>query len=150
VLEYFEAAGGAMAQFSFAPTNEPPPPSIPFTAQYFDNRDLAGTPVLTRTDERVDYQWGAHAPDPTLPADGFSARWTRTAHCEAGTYRFTATGDDGIRVLVDGVVVVDGWRYQSPTTYTADVTLTAGDHQVVVEYFEHTGDATAQFTEARL
>ena len=60
------------------------------------------------------------------------------------------TGDDGIRVRVDGDVVVNGWFYQAPTTYTADVPLTAGEHTVVVEYFEHTGGATAVFSEARL
>jgi glucose/arabinose dehydrogenase len=150
VLEYFEAGGGATAQFSFAPTNEPPPPPAhPFTAEYFANTDLAGPPAVTRSDERIDFQWGGGAPDPALPADLFSARWTRTAVYEAGTYRFTVVGDDGIRVLVDGVVVINGWYYQGPTTYTADVPLTAGDHTVVVEYFEHTGGATAQFTEAR-
>ena len=46
------------------------------------------------------------------------------------------TGDDGIRVLVDGVPVIDGWFYQPPTTYTADIPLSEGQHTVVVEYFE--------------
>ena len=78
-------------------------------------------------DERIDFQWGGAAPDPALPNDSFSARWTRTTTYEAGTYRFTVTGDDGIRVRVDGDVVVNGWFYQAPTTYTADVPLTAGE-----------------------
>ena len=60
------------------------------------------------------------------------------------------TGDDGIRVLVDGTPVVDGWFYQAPTTYTADVALSAGEHTVVVEYFEHTGGAVARFSETKL
>jgi hypothetical protein len=149
VLEYFESGGGAMAQFSYAPADEPPPPVVPFTAEYFDNPDLTGTPVVTRSDERIDFHWGGSAPHAALPADRYSARWTRTATYEAGTYRFTATGDDGIRVLIDGAVVLNGWFYQAPTTYTTDVPLSAGEHTVVVEYFEHTGDATAQFTEAR-
>ena len=60
------------------------------------------------------------------------------------------TGDDGIRVLVDGTQVIDGWFYQAPTTYTADVPLSEGQHTVVVEYFEHTGGAVAKFSEAKL
>ena len=151
VLEYFESGGGAMAKFTFAPTDEPPPRAdTPFAAEYFANPDLAGTPALTRSDARVDFQWGSAAPDPALPADLFSARWTRTQTYEAGTYRMSVTGDDGIRVLVDGAVVIDGWRYQPPTSYTTDVPLAAGDHTVVVEYFEFTGGATAQFTETRM
>ena len=68
----------------------------------------------------------------------------------AGTYRFSVTGDDGIRMLVDGTPLVDGWFYQAPTTYTADVPLSEGEHTVVVEYFEHTGGAVARFSELKL
>ena len=60
------------------------------------------------------------------------------------------TGDDGIRVLVDGTPVIDGWFYQAPTTYTADVALSEGEHTVVVEYFEQTGGAVARFSETKL
>ena len=60
------------------------------------------------------------------------------------------TGDDGIRVLLDGTPVVDGWFYQAPTTYTADVPLLEGEHTVVVEYFEWTVGAVARFSETKL
>ena len=53
-------------------------------------------------------------------------------------------------MLVDGALVVDGWFYQAPTTYTADVPLAEGQHTVVVEYFEHTGGAVARFSETKL
>ena len=106
--------------------------------------------MLTRTDDAIDFDWGDGAPDFGVPVDRFSARWTRTKTYAAGTYRFSVTGDDGIRVLVDGAQVIDGWFYQAPTTYTADVPLTEGQHTVVVEYFEHTGGAVAKFSEAKL
>jgi hypothetical protein len=155
VLEYFEAGGDAVAQLNYEPTSDPPPPpppppAEPFAAQYFDNSTLSGNPVLTRSDAAIDFDWGAGTPDPAVPADRFSARWTRTKDYAAGTYRFSVTGDDGIRVLVDGTQVIDGWFYQSPTTYTADVPLSAGQHTVVVEYFEYTGGAVARFSESKL
>ena len=50
----------------------------------------------------------------------------------------------------DGVLVVDGWFYQAPTTYSADVPLTAGLHTVVVEYFEFSGGAVASFKESEV
>jgi hypothetical protein len=53
-------------------------------------------------------------------------------------------------MLVDGVVVVDGWTYQAPTTYSADVPLAAGLHTVVVEYFEHAGGAVAAYHESKV
>jgi hypothetical protein len=45
---------------------------------------------------------------------------------------------------VDGQLLIDRWIDQSPTTYTATRTLTAGTHQVKVEYYERTGGATAR------
>ena len=151
VLEYFEAGGAAVAMLEYEPSEEPlPPPPEPFAAEYFDNRTLAGAPVLTRTDNSIDFDWGEGRPDPTVPADLFSARWTRTKDYAAGTYRLSVRGDDGIRVLVDGTQVIDGWFYQPPTTYATDVPLSEGPHTVVVEYFEHTGGAVAAFSESML
>ena len=154
VLEYFEAAGGAVAKLGYERTSDPPPPPPPppepFAAEYFDNSTLSGDPVLTRTDDAIDFDWGEGAPSFVVPFDRFSARWTRTKSYAAGTYRFRVTGDDGIRVLVDGTPVVDGWFYQAPTTYTADVPLSEGEHTVVVEYFEWTGGAVARFNESKV
>jgi hypothetical protein len=153
VLEYFEAGGDAVARFSYARTNQEPPPdpvADPFEAEYYDNPTLSGEPVLRRNDDHIDNDWGDGAPAPGLPANQFSARWTRTKVYDGGTYRFTATGDDGIRVLVDGALVVDGWAYQSPTTYSAELALPAGEHTVVVEYFEWAGGAVARFGEKLL
>ena len=105
---------------------------------------------MTRSDNTVDFDWGEGSPGAEIPSDRFSARWTRTKAYAAGTYRFSVTGDDGIRILVDGTEVVNGWFYQAPTTYAADVELSAGEHTVVVEYFEHTGGAVARFSESKL
>jgi hypothetical protein len=145
---------GRVAKFGYERTSEapppPPPPPEPFSAEYFDNSTLSGDPVLTRSDDAIDFNWGEGSPSFVVPFDVFSARWTRTKTYPAGTYRFSVTGDDGIRVLVDGTPVIDGWFYQAPTTYTADVPLPEGEHTVVVEYFEHTGGAVARFSESKL
>ena len=137
---YLELGGGAVARFGYAPTTEspppPPPPSDPFAAQYFGNHTLSGEPVVSRSEPTVDFNWGQGSPDSALPTDFFSARWTKVKDYAAGRYRFTITGDDGIRLLVDGNLVIDGWRNQAPTLYTADVDLATGSHTVVIEYYE--------------
>jgi glucose/arabinose dehydrogenase len=151
VLEYFESGGGAVARMSYARTEDPPPPPpIPYQAEYFDNVSLSGTPVVARNDDALDFDWGSGSPAAGVPTDFFSARWTRTADYEGATYRFTATGDDGIRVFLDGTQIIDGWSDHGPTTYTADVPVTAGSHTVVVEYYERTGGAQAHFTATKL
>jgi glucose/arabinose dehydrogenase len=153
-MEYFERTGGAIARFGFAPTTESPPPpppaSDPFAAQYFANQTLDGEPVLSRDEATIDFDWGSGSPDAAVGADFFSARWTRVKDYPGGRYRFTVTGDDGIRLLVDGNLVIDGWHNQAATTYTADVDLTAGSHTLVIEYYEYNGGAVARFSELLL
>jgi glucose/arabinose dehydrogenase len=156
VLEYFDGGGDAVAQMSYEPTSDPappltpPPPPEPFTAEYFSNQDLVGPPLLTRSDNAIDFDWGSGSPSLEIPANQFSARWTRTKSYTAGTYRLQVTGDDGIRVFVDGTQVINGWAYQAPTSYSADVSLAEGQHTVVVEYFEFAGGAVAKYSETKL
>jgi hypothetical protein len=79
--------------------------------------------------------------------DNFSARWTGSFNfATAGDYTFTAVSDDGIRVWVDGALLIDQWRDQAPTTFTASRTLTAGQHDVKVEWFETGGGAVAKLS----
>ena len=150
VMEYYEAGGGAVARLNYQQTSDPAPPlpptGPPITAEYFANTTLAGTPTLTRTESTIDHDWGTGSPDPAIPVDNFSARWTQTTDFSAGTYHLSATGDDGIRVFVDAQLVLNGWTDHAPTTYTADVSLTEGSHTIVVEYYEHTVGAVARFS----
>jgi hypothetical protein len=151
-VEYYENLGQAVAQVSWAAAQPPPPPTCQvgqFHAQYFNNKVLDGTPVVTRCEAAVNYNWGSGGPGGGVATDSFSARWMGTHTLAGGTYTFTARSDDGIRVWVDGALVIDAWRNQPATTYTATRTLTAGDHQVRVEYYENLGQAVAQVSWAR-
>ncbi|HET7759031.1 MAG TPA: PQQ-dependent sugar dehydrogenase [Gaiellaceae bacterium] len=114
-----------------------------FAAQYFDNTTLSGSPALTRCENSVDYDWGSGSPGPGVNADGFSARWTGHFAVAAGSYTFTSTSDDGIRVYVDGALLIDDWHDQSATTTKATTTLSGGTHVITVEYYENTGTAEA-------
>src|SRR5205085_1255971 len=98
----------------------------------------------------INYSWGSGGPTGVgVGVDNFSVRWTQVHDFGAGgNYTFTATGDDGIRILLDGATVVDGWKDQAATTYTTTVPVSGGTHTVVVEYYENAGYATAQATYA--
>jgi glucose/arabinose dehydrogenase len=117
-----------------------------FSGQYFNNVTLSGSPVLTRSDPVIDFDWGGGSPDPKVTVDNFSVRWTKTQHFDAGTYTFTATSDDGVRLFVDGVKILDQWHNQGPTAYSADVTLSNANHTVVMEYYEASGGAVAKLS----
>lgn len=114
-------------------------------ATYYDNQDLTG-PTVTRVDPTLNFNWGSGSPDATIAADYFSARWTavlRPRHSE--NYTLHVTTDDGVRLWVDGRLVVDAWIAKSSTTLTANVSLLAGAaHQLRVEYFELAGQASAR------
>jgi hypothetical protein len=114
-------------------------------ATYFDDtRGYNAPPVIRRDDARIDFDWGYGAPVAGMVADHFSVRWVCTTHFPAGTYRFTATSDDGIGLYVDGQPVIDAWYDHSVRTFTGDITLAEGNHEVIVTYYENTGLAVAK------
>lgn len=139
-VEYYEHTGGAVAQLSWGRISG----GQGWRGEYFSNRDLSGKPVLTRTDAAIDFDWKNGSPDPSVPADNFSVRWTHTLGFTGGTYRFYSSTDDGVRLYVDGKRIIDKWQNQKlPNTYTADINLPSGEHTVLVEYFEQGGEASA-------
>ena len=112
--------------------------------EYFASRELQGNPVLIRNDGYVDFNWGEGSPAPTIPVNGFSARWTRTRQFREGTFHFTIVVDDGVRLWVDNTLLIDKW-HDGQSTYAADLHLTAGAHALRIEYYENTGGAMIQF-----
>jgi hypothetical protein len=146
-VEYYEHGGGAQVYLGWERISG----GQGWRAEYFDNQDLAGSPLLIRTDAAIDFAWGSGSPDPALPADHFSARWTHTLGFTPGTYRFFTSTDDGVRLWVDGQLVVDAWYTQKlPNTHSGDLTLGEGLHQITVEYFEQGGEAHAHVWWQRL
>lgn len=108
-------------------------------ASYWRNIELSGDPVVQRTESDLDHDWGAEAPNPAMAPDGFSARWTAEATLPEGVYRFVSRSDDGIRVWVDDVRIIDNWTVHPEAVDTATVPLDEGTHTIRVEYFENTG-----------
>ena len=108
---------------------------------YYPNRELTGNPRLVRDDAAIDFDWGAAQLAPNMPADNWSARWIKDVYTEAGTHRFTARADDGVRVYVDGVRVVDHWVVSAASEHSGDIVLPAGNHRITVEYFDAGGNA---------
>ncbi|MGQ9903146.1 MAG: PA14 domain-containing protein, partial [Anaerolineae bacterium] len=127
-----------------------PPVITEWRGDYFNNPTLAGNPAFTRNDPAINFNWGSQSPDPRLNADGFSARWTRRLYFDAGLYRFTVRVDDGARVFVNGVMVIDEWRDGSAREVSTDLTLSAGDHDLRIEYYERGGAALISFNAARV
>ncbi|MCA9978833.1 MAG: hypothetical protein KC413_23900, partial [Anaerolineales bacterium] len=106
-------------------------------AEYWDNQELQGNPVLCRNELAISHNWGESSPGLTVPKDHFSARFTRTINFASGKHRFTLSHDDGVRLWIDGDLVYDQWQSGVYPQTFIDVNLNAGNHQVRLEYFEN-------------
>ena len=114
------------------------------TAEYFKSMDLAGEP-LKRVDPVVDFDWKEGSPDPSIPVDKFSVRWTGKVRPDfSGTWTFTAYTDDGVRLWVDGKLLVDAWEDQRPSEHSGEVVMEAGRlYDLKMEFFENAVVANA-------
>ena len=101
--------------------------------------------MFTRNDLVIFFNWEEGTADSRLGVDNFSARWQRSLNFEAGIYRFNIEVDDGFRLYIDNVLVLDEWEDGAARTYTVDVPLSTGFHTIQVDYFERTGVALLRF-----
>ncbi len=155
VVEYYENGGGATMRlrwltpgsstFAIVPAAQLLAlPGTGLTATYFNNITLSGTPALTRS-ENIDFNWGLGSPGTGIGADRFSVRWTgKLVAPTAGAYVLQTESDDGTRVWVNGVQVINDWTGHSTTLDNSpSITLAAGQQAaIVVEYYENSGTAT--------
>ena len=112
--------------------------------RFWNNKDFHGDPVLERHDNNINFDWGDGSPAKGVNDDDFSAKWNRHVHFEPGTYRFTVTTDDAMRVYLDHNVIIDSWWDSQEHTLTQDVYVEGGGHDLKVEYYEAGGKAVAK------
>lgn len=119
-----------------------------WTAEYFGNKDLAGTPTYTEgfanLTGTLSKNWGTGAP-PNTPADNFSARFKTLQYIPAGQYQITASSDDGVRVWVGGQLVINDWT-DTAWDRTGLFNSTGGFYPVTIEYKEAGGAASINFS----
>ncbi|MEP7286155.1 MAG: SH3 domain-containing protein [Chloroflexota bacterium] len=120
-----------------------------WSGYYWNNINFSGNPTATRIDPAVNFNWIYDPPIPggNFPGTNWSARWYNTINFGGGTYRFRAGADDGIRVAIDNNKVYDAW-HDTPAGFavgTFDLTLGAGNHTIIVDYYQKTGAAGVLF-----
>jgi hypothetical protein len=143
-VEYFEKEGIATAIVQWNLKEQSSDPGA-WHGEYFNNLTLGGTPVLTRNDAVIDFDWGIYSPAPgVVNADRFSVRWTRTLDLPAAMYTFLLTVDDGARLWVNGHLLVDAWIDQAPRTYSGQIYLTGGPVTIELQYYENMGGTVAK------
>jgi beta-glucosidase len=151
ILDGIREALGSSSRVEFAPGPgrvvrdfvTVPADALHVTGDYFDNNRLEGTPRFTRGDARIDFRWTLNSPGRGIPFDWYSVRWTGSiAAPSEPLHKIGVEGNDGYRLFVDDVLVIDDWAKQSFGRRTADVSWPPGStHRIRLEYFESTGNA---------
>ena len=122
--------------------------SLPgLSATYYDNINFTGAAV-TRYDPRIDFNWGAGSPSPSLGSDTYSARWIgQVSPLYSETYTFYSRTDDGARVWVNNQLIIDHWVDQTVTETSGTTSLTAGQYyDIRMDYYENGGLAEAHLS----
>jgi hypothetical protein len=162
-IEYFENNGGANCKFEWSSpsqTREIVPQSRLFsrlapetkgngeglTGDYFNGNNFQ-TPVSTRVDPIVSFNWGEGSPMAGINNDAYSIRWTGAIQPRySEKYRFYLTSDNGRRLWVNDQLVIDKWIGDWDITYTGEIDLEAGKkYKIKIEYFEDFGGANCNF-----
>ncbi|NDJ86271.1 MAG: SH3 domain-containing protein [Chloroflexi bacterium] len=115
-------------------------PDTGWFGTFYDNPSLTGSPVLSRNEREINFNWSMDPPAAEVPSDGFSARWTGAFHFEEGNWQFTVGVDDGVRLWVNDTLLIDQWapsgRY---IVFSEPISLERGTHEVKIEYYDAQG-----------
>ncbi len=113
-----------------------------------------GQPYLTflaqrRTDAKIDFDWGMTVAVAQGVNRIFSVRWTGKIQPKySETYTFSSQEDDGLRLWVDGQLLINDWRDHKLTSRQASIPLEAGrKYDIRIEYFngpQHAHDSTGR------
>jgi hypothetical protein len=145
-VNYQPAEEGTGGSTNIPRTACPAPGVGVYTACYYAGIDLnaANLKATGQANNPLNFNWGSAAPATNVPIDQFSARFEGDFTFESGEYDFKTISDDGVRVYVDGVLLVDYWTTHGASPSDRSKIMTAGTHRIKVEYFDGGGWAVLQ------
>lgn len=143
-------ASGAPVRFSFARSE----PRIDWSARFFawsDSTDPrtkpeafralidSGKSLLELSPPRLDYVW--YQPKiKGVPQSRFAVHAKgRVSLPEGSSYELRAISDDGVRVWLDGKLVIDHWAPHESDAGVDRVAVPAGAHELEVQYYQVDG-----------
>lgn len=122
--------------------NAPDPSAKGLLGEYFQGTNFEQR-VFTRVDPNVDVNWINLSPGAGLGTTNYSVRWTGVVKTgAAGTYVFSTISDDGVRLWVNGQLLINKWVTQSNNLWSGSIVLEAGKfYDLRLEYFQDSGAA---------
>ncbi len=113
--------------------------------EYFANNKLEGQPLFTRVDDNVDFYWESGSPDPRLPVDNYSIRWTTYLKVpQTGDYEIGIWSMPNFKIYCDGKEILGGDNEHHAFHSQKKLTLETGKrYKMVFDYRNYHGDGTA-------
>lgn len=105
------------------------------------DRLWAGKAIKQEQTRQLGGDWSGKSPSDGVPADHFALVAVASLKVPPGRYRFQTLSDDGIRVRVDGRLVINRWNHHGATPDEAVLTLDDSPHKIRVEYCQEDGAA---------
>lgn len=142
--------GGSMHQNKWAPINtkylfhkEANTVQPGLTAHYFDNIQLSGEPIMTRTDKELRFGWTLFTPDEKIKKHFYSVRWTGQLKAPGtGTFKIGLDGNDGYRLYINDKLIVNNWQKRTYSTILENYPFEKDKlYNITVEFFEPVGNA---------
>ncbi len=137
-------SGTALPVAALAPHVQPSVPTVQgLRGDYYNGRNFEHK-VLSRVDQQLSFHWQpGQQVGPGIDQQAFSVRWTGKLYAPvAGTYNFIINTDNGVRLWVDGRLLIGSWDVYSLTQFKKEIKL-AGDqyYDLKIEYTNYMGPA---------
>jgi alpha-D-xyloside xylohydrolase len=116
------------------------------TGTYYSDRNFTNQ-VTRRKDNNLSFNWTTSLA-PGLSHDNYSVRWEGSILTgKAGEYSFNLGADDGMRLWVDGKLIIEDWNSRAYLQKTATVSLPAQTRvPIKIEYYQDRNDARIDLT----
>jgi hypothetical protein len=114
--------------------------------KYYDGANFE-TLKYTQTDRIIDFNWGDGSPNKAeLGTDQFSVIWSgQLQPLYSQEYTFYVNSDDGVKLTIDGNVLLDSKLVNGPGSLSNTITLSAGQkYDITLEYVENDNDASCK------
>ena len=115
------------------------------SGEYFANNMLEGKPLFARIDDNIDFYWEAGSPDPRMPVDNFSIRWTTYLKVPVtGDYEIGIWSMPNFKISCDGKEILAGDNEHHAFHNSKKLSLESGKrYKLVFDYRNYHGDGTA-------
>jgi hypothetical protein len=136
------------AKTTFTTASASGTPGTGLQGDYFNNITLTGTPVVTRIDPTVNFDYIYTQSAPGINLENYSVRWTGQVKPQYNeTYTFYVNTDDGVRLWVNGVQLVNNWVNQGATEKNGTIVLVGGQrYDIIMEYYQGSGYASSKLS----